>query len=537
MIKYFKIPSDNIISSYGGIGSIVETTQASIFIQPLEKWLFYKYEIINKDKETIESLSINDERLKTRLKSIFHNLEFLIEVPVNDTDKGGYGVTNNQRLITGEIFPKWMFCPKCKKFMHYEDWYKNHCEKYPHERNNFDLFCPFCSDEQSKKKKTKVKLEQVRFIQISENGDISDFPWEEWFNEKVNNVGNCEKHAFKYITSPYSDNLESIKISCENCGEWVSLSGIFDKKSKNDIRHTVLRSSNSVYFPNIVKSLMLPISESQYEGSDFKYSELQYMINKAAGKIEDEYDKIDLKKLDSIDEGIYPISIRSLSMTSVLCSYNRYRPIFPNDIFNRDSSRHVTEAGINTHYLPAIESLGEGFLIIFAEDVLKKWYEKFKVEDHIKEHLIYESESLGQFYNSKYLIAVYSLLHTLSHLLIKQLEYVCGYAAASINERIYISNEAPSGIMIYTIAGAEGSYGGIVTIIESGKLKNILKEAIEKAKYCTNDPICYDDTSVCFSCCLLPETSCECFNNLLDRSLVVDKNYGFINLLTDILKV
>lgn len=533
MIKYFKISSDNIISSYGGIGSIVETPEASILVLPLEKWLYYKQEIKNKDIDTIKSLSIDDRRLLKKLKNKFPNLEFLIEVPTNDTTNSGYRVSNDKRLITGEIFPKWMFCPRCKKFMVYDDWYDIHRKKHPNK--DFDLFCPFCLDKKGENKISKVRLEQVRFIQISKNGEISDFPWEDWFLEKGHHLGKCEKHKLKYTTSPYSDNLESIRISCENCEGWVSLTGIFDY-SYQDIMHTALRSSNSVYYPNIIRSLRIPIADSQYEASDFKYSELHYMINKAAGKREDEYDKIDLKKLDYIGEGIYPISIRSLSMTSVLCSYNRLTPLSFNEIFNKDSSRHVTEAEINTRYLPAVESLGEGFLMVFAEDILKKWYDNSGLEYNMKEHLIKESSIIEGLSDSKYLLAKYSLLHTLSHILIKQMEYVCGYSAASINERIYVSDKGPSGIMIYTIAGAEGSYGGIVTMVESGKIKEILKEAIEKAKYCTNDPVCYEDTSFCFSCCLLPETSCECFNRLLDRSLIVDQKYGFINELSDISK-
>ena len=165
MIKYFKISSENIISSYGGIGSIVETPEASILVQPLEKWLYYKQEIKNKDIDTIKSLSIDDRRLLKKLKNKFPDLEFLITVPTNDTTNSGYRVSNDKRLITGEIFPKWMFCPRCKKFMVYDDWYDIHRKKHP--SKDFDLFCPFCLDKKGKNKISKVRLEQVRFIQIS----------------------------------------------------------------------------------------------------------------------------------------------------------------------------------------------------------------------------------------------------------------------------------------------------------------------------------------------------------------------------------
>jgi hypothetical protein len=33
--------------------------------------------------------------------------------------------------------------------------------------------------------------------------------------------------------------------------------------------------------------------------------------------------------------------------------------------------------------------------------------------------------------------------------------------------------------------------------------------------------------AACYSCVLLPETSCEEFNSFLDRALLIDKEFGF----------
>ncbi|MGJ3561783.1 Zn-binding domain-containing protein [Streptomyces sp. INA 01156] len=56
------------------------------------------------------------------------------------------------------------------------------------------------------------------------------------------------------------------------------------------------------------------------------------------------------------------------------------------------------------------------------------------------------------------------LLHTLAHLLIRQLSFESGYTTASLRERIYARPDQDQyGILVYTAAGdAEGTLGGLV---------------------------------------------------------------------------
>lgn len=58
----------------------------------------------------------------------------------------------------------------------------------------------------------------------------------------------------------------------------------------------------------------------------------------------------------------------------------------------------------------------------------------------------------------------------------------------------------------------------------------IFKEAIEHAELCSNDPVCITskgqgreslNLASCHACGLIPETSCEIYNIMLDRGLVV----------------
>lgn len=135
----------------------------------------------------------------------------------------------------------------------------------------------------------------------------------------------------------------------------------------------------------------------------------------------------------------------------------------------------------------------------------------------------------------KKISAKYLLLHTLSHLLIKQLSFECGYGIASLKERIY-SGEATdgkqmAGILIYTAGGdSEGTLGGLVRQGHYDVFPGIFRKAIETARICSGDPVCSLSNgqgrdslnlAACYSCTLLPETSCENFNAFLDRGVVV----------------
>ena len=39
--------------------------------------------------------------------------------------------------------------------------------------------------------------------------------------------------------------------------------------------------------------------------------------------------------------------------------------------------------------------------------------------------------------------------------------------------------------------------------------------------------------SACFGCMMLPETSCENFNKMMDRKILVDENFGLVREIPD----
>lgn len=532
MNRYYEYRAHNIVSSYGGIGSIINTTKASLLIQPLDKWPFYRW-IVDRDIEDKGDNSIHDERLVNRLRVNFKNLKYILKIPVNTVSNSGHRVDDDSRLICGEIFPHWMFCPKCQKFMAQNDWIKLH--RINNIKAKFTGYCPHCK----KNERMNILLEQVRFIQITECGKIRDFPWVEWFDKKAGLL-ECDAHELTYQLSSLADSVDSIWIRCRKCGSSHSLSGIFNVFEEESQWKTVIRSSNSVYFPAIIRSLMIPLDKNliyseDISESDYRRAELDYILRLARNDDHVESDILNVKTVPSNCEGIDIISVRSLAMSQVLCSYTRSSPIGVGNIFDIGRSQHVSSNEFQTEYLPGIEMYGEGFLIVINRMKILKWHDSVKENPDFVKALckvkagLESYDPMGETHKADVDIYCYCVLHTLSHLIIKQLEYVGGYPASSLNERIYFSGDDKVGFMVYTVAGSEGSYGGIVTAVENMTVHNLFKKAIEVGKVCSNDPVCMSDSAACFSCVLLPEVSCESFNNLLNRAILIDRQFGIIN--------
>jgi len=199
-------------------------------------------------------------------------------------------------------------------------------------------------------------------------------------------------------------------------------------------------------------------------------------------------------------------------------------------INNRDFAP-ISKQPLN--WLPAIELFGEGIFIELDEDAVKAWeqinkarYSNWGFEKDISwiGKGMFDSDAPR-----------FVLLHTLSHLLIRQLTAQCGYATASMKEKIYSTykdGDTPMcGILIYTSAtDTDGSLGGLVREGHTDRIGDTFKKMLEDSSWCSNDPLCIDakaqgfkglNRAACHACALLPETSCEAINCLLDRAAVV----------------
>lgn len=182
-------------------------------------------------------------------------------------------------------------------------------------------------------------------------------------------------------------------------------------------------------------------------------------------------------------------------------------------------------------WLPAAEVNGEGVFIEFNRDTLNAWNTSGELPALSKRYAdCYKDYCDAKGWAIPVLRdAVYVLMHTFAHLLIKQMAMFSGYSSSAIRERIYFG-EKMSGILLYTgSADKEGSLGGLVELGNYSNLLPLMQSAFQEALLCTNDPECMNhypagnnsNGAACHSCCMISETACENGNRMLDRGLVV----------------
>ncbi len=655
--KFEEVQTRKLISAYGGVGSIVETRSGSIIIKSFNEWAFFK------EKNTHKRIEIEEPRLIKRLKEWFPNLEKLVKLPINQMEKNYPSSTYD--VVNAEYFPKWMFSPVTRRFAPLNEWTRRWENLVEAANDKENLLPPKCIDtylehtSQEKEKKRKslrrfVELEQVRFIMISSSGKIFDIPWDRWVfsnkdtvqqnfedgdfdideNEKGNfldwNVSIPANIYFEYTTSDKFNDLRGISIVAKdnNTNTVVkrrTLAGLFNLRvteyelyragliknyDKDSVVKVVIRSSNSVYYPNIINSLYLPPVKTQdllfsnkeielikkrlARGKDFKdisddlYDdcsvkrtplEIQKLISNnyqqeavtSSFLLEEAYrlgeylfitqkdkryadsDQLVFEPVETSLQGIRKIyAMERLKLTSVQPSYTRQEPIDKDSFLVEDINEDFDKVPIKktyTHgwrkesvkYFPAIESYGEGVFIDFDSITIDDWIAKFRDDINKRISIIQHNFDNHKRANQERTITPkFVMIHTFCHLIVKELEFLCGYPASSLQERLYIGKEM-QGLLIYTIAGSEGSYGGLVSLVKSNKIDKIILSALTRAKDCASDPICYHtghegqgaggtNLAACFSCALLPETSCEEFNSFLDRKLLIDTHLGYFSI-------
>ena len=227
--------------------------------------------------------------------------------------------------------------------------------------------------------------------------------------------------------------------------------------------------------------------------------------------------------------------VRRLRETRVLAGFTRVLP--GQGGLDRDRVQPLSRR-LGDKWLPATVVRGEGIFIDFRLDALTKWIAESGINAHLESLLQNDMQrQLARNMEMRLLSAKFVFLHTFAHLLIRQLSNDCGYGSASLRERIYCNTsadtEAMQGILIYTASGdSEGTMGGLVREGEPGRLEYTIARALHQARWCSADPICLESTgqgsdngnlAACHGCALLPETSCEEGNRLLDRQAVVGR--------------
>jgi hypothetical protein len=211
--------------------------------------------------------------------------------------------------------------------------------------------------------------------------------------------------------------------------------------------------------------------------------------------------------------------------------------------FRRHTMKRIVPVDLVGHpdFLPAIEIFGEGIFLKLREDALSTW----ETDKDVVRRSTLLRKRLSESFRAKWLpdaMPRFLLMHTLAHILIRQLAFDAGYSASSLRERLYhgASHDGGpmAGILIYTAAGdSEGTLGGLARLGEADRLLPAIASAVGSAEWCSLDPVCRESSAqgpdglslaACHACALVAETSCETGNVLLDRALLVDPDFGFM---------
>lgn len=665
--RFIHTQTRKAVTATAGVQAIIESPIGAYKVSDLNQWWFFNpnnnSNYLLTDDEGNYIFEIKEPRLLNRLRStgIFQNLQRLIQVPPNAQNEDNKLMPAKENQVGKvEHFPTWYFCETCERFKPIADWWNGWKDVLKNDEGMNDpdrirerfiydtklsgrpnCYCCYRDNLLKGKPKRKYhKLEQVRFVFVSPDGDIRDIDWSKWITAKrlgsndseedtegletgryvLGQDSCCDNPSLLYIRSTKLSDLAGITIRCESCNNRKTLGGFFNlrrrKGTLTDSKQNtypvffkpLIRTSNSIYYPIVMNSLFIPqpeiklshdqktairllnttgnspeqianvikislkevqqvlgereyLSEEEFRKNEYHYllNEYQYLLN--TGNFNTDEKNLILEEITLNDElkkyGFEKIiKIKRLKLTSVQTGYTRLSPMdrdtFSNskDMFirfdNKDiplKAKFTVAQPKETEYLMGVENFGEGIFIQWNDERIKTFIEDFLKNEKCKSEIntlyqrVQQNEMISKdkFADSIHL-AKTLLIHSFSHLIIKEFEFLCGYPSSSVAERIYCDSNTMNGLLIYTIAGSEGSFGGLIKQVDSDNFPRILSSALLRAKDCCSDPICYESDgqgigglnyAACYSCLLISETSCEEFNSFLDRKILIDENFGF----------
>jgi hypothetical protein len=503
----------------------------------------------------------------------------LFKLPENESRSKG--VETDTHVISARFFSEWFYCPQCTKdnLKHESRLITRNEPKYP--------FCIYHG-----------KLEQFSFLLAAESGEIADIPWSDFLTNNADEIFfNPNNPANNNLTLSFTaggsaEYLETKKVIANINGQLITKSLVsLPAKTFITVDGTqykmVIRQSNNVCFVQTISSVFIPeyiipttekimirairrMNTNQILDSlreDFPDTQtnvdhitdyLEELRNLQAinaidnpedreraesenkNKIEKDYKKLEFDFLSTtpspypnpdIDPNVKPQlsfdrialnkwgiknlnRIKKIKVTHVQTGYTRLTPN-PNNskkIFDRDDIK----------YYPGVEMFGEAIFI-----------ELDTIELNAFMNADTDKRTVGN---------IYTMMHSLSHCIMKELEFECGYPVNSIKERLYFGSDEIheveqvkyAGILIYTASGSNGSFGGLCSLFDrlnnvaedvTRKIEKLIEYAFIRAQDCPNDPICIDEEAngnvgTCYSCNLISEPSCEQFNKGLNRKLL-----------------
>lgn len=234
-------------------------------------------------------------------------------------------------------------------------------------------------------------------------------------------------------------------------------------------------------------------------------------------------------KSDDFQGVLSVLGVPLLKKTTALQGFSRILPGSVGGSQGKQLLRRNPFLKNQSDWLPGVQHAGEGIFLALDPQIVADWAGRPEVTERLSPLADAVKARPGPAPLEE--TAKFVLLHTLSHLLMQQLVFQCGYTAAALGERIYAQGEQ-CGLLIYTASSSgDGTMGGLVEMAHPSRFKEVLEDALKSSEWCSNDPICMQagvtahnssggNLAACYNCCLIPETACDHFNSGLDRALL-----------------
>jgi len=292
-----------------------------------------------------------------------------------------------------------------------------------------------------------------------------------------------------------------------------------------------------------------PAATQDWSPLDLMAPEWQYLKQGVSGTHhEDQASGLTLRARD-LDPKLPPaisrvLAVERLREASALLGFTRI------DEMDRIDDLPARQAPLSLNpptWVVATLNRGEGIFLELDEPTVSAWEAKVEAstlwEAHRRAHTrnfynrLSATAAAGIDPDSRLRPPRYWLVHTLAHVLIREMAMSSGYGAASISERLYAwqgtdKHQPAAGVLLLTTSSdSDGTLGGLVQLSEPDRLRRLLDSALRRAARCSSDPVCAHRTprdpedflhgAACHCCTMASETSCERANRFLDRRFLI----------------
>lgn len=487
-----------------------------------------------------------------------------------------WGSSGDGEALEANRFPRWLQCPRCSRLGKPREWGRK--------PGDVGLTCSACSRKSGAYPVRVVPVRLVTACPAGHLDEFPWHDWvghKEGCSEprlKLENWGGAglTDLVLECLDCGAKNNMggcfgdDALDQRCTGSRPWLQS----DAESCGQPLRTMQRGASNLYFPALVSALAIPpwterlqkklgpywsriTAKESPEGrrevieilelADLVGMEEDELVEKVERRIElldgvgdrlrsDEYRQFVSPAVGRSETGDF--QVRTASVPPELRPYieavtlvtrlrevralRGFTRIRPPDEENSDLAPLSVES---KSWRPAIDVRGEGVFVELSEDRVESWEQQNEVLERCSS---IPSDALPD--KAAGALPRFLLLHSLAHVLIRSLSLECGYSIASLRERIYAGPEM-RGLLLYTATpDSDGTLGGLVQQGVEERFIRIVNRAISDARWCASDPLCIRGNAslseqlnlgVCHDCLLLPETSCEEFNRLLDRAALV----------------